>query len=453
VAKRQAKVSLGKTHNMLDGKNLWKIEVGEPPRKEYSFRDRPYLFFVVRNEGKSRRWVFRYTFDGAVKKIDIGTYPTVTLASAREAWEKHNKCLALPVPMDPKVMLEREANEAKDRSVTVEHYLEKLKNKRRGKAHRTKASYGRHWENIRKTIGKRPAIEVARPELLAKFDIETRHYATPMECKQLCVQLYGLFEMVKKDFNLPNNIASYLTFNFQPVGDFHTVKHAPPMDYREYPAFIKACHDYKVRGGPGKGTRPDISLLTEMLFLTGVRPQEPREAIWNEIDLDTMTWNVPEAHRKTGMLKGIRPIPITPLIEKILLEMKARYPKAKKTDVIFPASRDRKEGKPFFSDDAIRRHIHNSMRWYKPLNPHSARNGFISWWGHSDFADRRELAEIQLDHALPGHRVDPKLIAAYQRDTFLEPRRKMMKAFDKHCTPAKPSSATITNISKHRISA
>jgi integrase len=451
VATRQAKVPLGQTHNRLDGENLWKIEAGETPREEYSFRDCPYLFFVVRNEGRSRKWVFRYTLNGETKKVDIGPFPRVSLASARAQWKKYNAWVTSGE--DPKVMLEREANEAADKSVTVEYYLEKLKAKRRGTAPRTKASYGRQWEKIRKTIGKRPAVEVTRPELLNKFEIERLHYATPEECKQLCVQLYGLFEMVKRDFNLPNNIASYLTFNFQPVGHIRDVKHAPPMDYRDYPAFIKACHDYGVRGGPGKGTRPDISLLTEMLFLTGVRPQEPREATWNEIDLDTMTWNVPAAHRKTGMLKGVRPIPITPLIEKILIEMRERYPHAKKTDVIFPASRERKGGKAFFSDDAIRRHIHNSMRWHKPLNPHSARNGFISWWGHSDFADRRELAEIQLDHALPGHRVDPKLIAAYQRDTFLEPRRKMMKAFDKHCTPAKPSSATVTHISKQRISA
>ena len=305
-----------------------------------------------------------------------------------------------------------------------------------------------------KTIGNRPVLEVTRPELIEKFEIERLHYATPKECGQLCVQLYMLFEMVQLDFGESHNIAANLTSNFQPVGDFHTVKHAPPMDYRDYPAFIKACHDYRVRSGAGKGTRPDISLLTEWLFLTGVRPQEVREANWSEIDFDSLTWDVPKAHRKTGMLRGIRPIPITPLAEKLLREMERRYPKAKKTDVIFPASRERKDHKAFFSDDVIRRHIHNSMRWHKPLNPHSARNGFISWWGHSDFADRRELAEIQLDHALPGHRVDAKLIAAYQQDTFLKPRRQMMMAFDKHCTPrAELLPATVAHISNVRISA
>src|SRR5947199_9209490 len=115
---------------MLDGVNLWKLEDGE-------HRDRRYLFFVVRNEGKSREWTFRYTFQGNVKKIEIGTFPKVSLASARSAWEKYNRWLAEP-GVDPAIKLEAEAAEASDRSVTVEHYLAKLKKKRGGTRPRTK---------------------------------------------------------------------------------------------------------------------------------------------------------------------------------------------------------------------------------------------------------------------------------------------------------------------------
>ena len=116
------------------------------------FRDRPYLFFVVRNEGKSRRWVFRYTFDGTVKKIEIGTLQKVSLADARAACEKHAKCLALPIPKDPKVMLEAEAAEAKDKSVTVEHYLGLRKTRNAGKRNGQKLNMedtGRGFEDHR----------------------------------------------------------------------------------------------------------------------------------------------------------------------------------------------------------------------------------------------------------------------------------------------------------------
>ena len=101
MAKRQDVVPLGKTHNMLDGVNLWKREDGE-------YRDRRYLFFVVRNEGKSRKWVFRYTWNGAQRKIDIGTFPKVSLAEARSAWEKYTKWMARRE--NPADMLEAEAS-------------------------------------------------------------------------------------------------------------------------------------------------------------------------------------------------------------------------------------------------------------------------------------------------------------------------------------------------------
>ena len=38
MAKRKDEARLGQTHNRLDGENLWKIEVREPPRKEYEKR-------------------------------------------------------------------------------------------------------------------------------------------------------------------------------------------------------------------------------------------------------------------------------------------------------------------------------------------------------------------------------------------------------------------------------
>src|SRR5262249_15429115 len=149
----------------------------------------------------------------------------------------------------------------------VNAYIQKKKRKDAKRAENTKKSYNRHLETVKKVIGDRPALEVTRPELIKKFEIENLHYRTPTECHQLCVQLHGIFKMVQHDFALPHNIAANLTFNFQRRSDFSEVRHAPPMDYRDYPAFIKACHDYKVRSGEGKGTRPDISFFTEMLFL------------------------------------------------------------------------------------------------------------------------------------------------------------------------------------------
>jgi hypothetical protein len=134
------------------------------------------------------------------------------------------------------------------------------------------------------------------------------------------------------------------------------------------------------------------------------------------------------------LLGNVRPIPITPSVEKILREMERRYPKATKHDVIFPVSRPRKNGEKFFAEDTVRKFIVNSLRWHKPLTPHSCRNGFRSWADNTQ-QDRRAI-ERQLDHALPEdtevHR-NPKLKKAYEQDMLMELRWPMMKAFDAHC--------------------
>jgi hypothetical protein len=84
---------------------------------------------------------------------------------------------------------------------------------------------------------------------LQKLDIEKMHYEKPKECKQLCGQLKSLFGLVKDDFQLATNVGDRLTSGFQPLEEFHTVKHAPPMHPNELPAFIRTCREYKVRGG------------------------------------------------------------------------------------------------------------------------------------------------------------------------------------------------------------
>jgi Arm DNA-binding domain len=121
VAKTQNTARLAQTYNMLTSLDLPKLKDGE-------HRDRRYLFFVVRNERKSRKWVFRYTWKGAQRKIDIGTFPKVSLAEARSAWEKYTTWMARRE--NPADMLENEIHKAAGETVTVDTYLHKLKNKK-----------------------------------------------------------------------------------------------------------------------------------------------------------------------------------------------------------------------------------------------------------------------------------------------------------------------------------
>jgi integrase len=278
-------------------------------------------------------------------------------------------------------------------------------------------------------------------------------------CQQLCGYLSRIFEIVQKDFHLNENAGADLTIGFEASRDVHTVQHHPEFDYTEVPAFLDAVRKYKNRGGAGKGEHPTVALWLECVILTGVRQGEARLATWKEIDWETKTWDVPPENRKTGDMTGaVRPIPITPSVELVLREMQRLYPEATRDDPIFPASRERKyaPGKlaPFPSD-TIMKFIRWSLRWPRRLTSHSCRNAFVGW-GQSTGQDQRYI-ERQLDHALPGdidvRKQSAKVRKAYQRDTLLEPRRKMMNLYDAHCNRLEPLPAKVTNLSDRRRSA
>jgi integrase len=437
---------MAKVINRLDGKNLWKIEARKPPQKEYWFRDRPRLSFVVRNEGKSRRWVYSYTWNSEPKRIEIGTLAEVTLATARDLCEKYDKWRK--AGKDPKDAREKEASAAKNENVRVQVYIDQVKKAKQANRSATK-DHVRYWDEIEKKVGHRRAIDIDRNDLREIFDIENRHYATPWACKALCGHLKSIFALVHDDFptKVPANAGARLTSGFQPIKDMRKVKHAPPWPLEDHAPFILKCRNHisHIRGGGG--TRPDVSLLTECLFLIGTRPQEPREALWKEIDWDNLIWNIPFTHRKTGgLLDGHdRPIPITPSVEKILLEMKKRYPDAKKTDVIFPAARKRKPGKPpSMSDDTIYLHMHDSLCWHRKLNPNSARNGFVRWARTNKIYI--PYIERQLDHTMKEDQMAADLRGPYeQQEMYMKARTIMMTAFDKHCNGIdEPVSQEIT---------
>jgi hypothetical protein len=160
--------------------------------------------------------VFRYTWLGKGKKIEVGTFPKVSLAEARAAWTKYTAWMA--DDKDPANMQETETRKAADEAVTVETYLRKKEKKEAKRRPRTKRAYARYWEMIRKAVGRRPASEVTRRELKEKLQIEEMYYKNHADCMQLCSQLHAISKMVQIDFHLPVNAGADLTSGFPRQG-------------------------------------------------------------------------------------------------------------------------------------------------------------------------------------------------------------------------------------------
>jgi hypothetical protein len=69
------------------------IKNAKPKEKKYKLSDGRGLFIIIAPNG-SKFWRLKYRFKGKEKEYAIGTYPTITLQSAREKREKLKKLIA-----------------------------------------------------------------------------------------------------------------------------------------------------------------------------------------------------------------------------------------------------------------------------------------------------------------------------------------------------------------------
>jgi integrase len=420
------------THLLLNARrNLWSLPDGE-------YRDARRLFFKVRNGGKARSFEFRYTApDGSKKRLAIGPLASVTLADARKKAEKWNGWLL--DHRDPAVEEKKEKAQALidtgEAQTTVNVMIDRYKeSKLRKRRFNTRKSAEQSFKIIRKGIGTMPAVMVTRKIIIDKLKLEEMWQERHVVAQQLMGHLKRIFEMVQAEFHLAENAGDKLRVLLPPSRDVHTVKHHPELPYSEVPALLKAVRDYKDRSTRKSGRR-NVTYLMECVILTAVRPGEARQALWREIDWENNIWNVPPENRKTGDITGlIRPIPITKSLRLVLEEMRNRHGSRPDT----PIFRSEDTGGHFHLG-AIMKFIRWQLKWQERLTSHSCRNAFTGW-AQNKLYDQR-LIERQLDHLLEGdkesanqQKQNPKVRRAYQQDSLLEPRRRMMEAYDKHCS-------------------
>jgi hypothetical protein len=76
------------------------IRNAKPLEKAFKLYDEAGLYMQISPSG-GKLWRFKYRFDGKEKLLAVGSYPEVTLASARERRDNARKLLASEPPIDP----------------------------------------------------------------------------------------------------------------------------------------------------------------------------------------------------------------------------------------------------------------------------------------------------------------------------------------------------------------
>ena len=358
------------------------------------------LYLEVTPAG-SKLWRQKYRFGGKEKRLAHGSYPTVTLAEARERRDEARKLLSKG--LDPADHRRAARAAAEDRAGnSFEVIAREWLGKQTWVPHyRTKVEA---WfqNDIFPWIGGRPVAEVTAPEFLrcarrmeSRGAIESAHRML-QNCGQ--VMRYAI-ATGRADRNPVADLKGALA----PTPEKH---HAAIVDPEGIGALLRAIDGYK-----GSHVTRCALQLAPLLF---VRPGELRQAEWAEIDLEAAEWNIPASKMK------MRQPHLVPLSRQAIAILEELQPLTSRSQYVFPGGRSSKRP---MSENALTAALRRMGYEQGTMTVHGFR-AMARTILDEVLHYRPDYIEHQLAHAVK----DPNG-RAYNRTSHLPERRKMMQAW------------------------
>jgi integrase len=375
------------------------IRRSKPAEKAYKLFDGGGLHLLVTPSG-GRLWRWKYRFKGSERQLALGSYPTLSLADARERHAKARKLLSNGI--DP--MAERKAEKTAS-IVASEHTFQKiaeqwLEHWRGNKSARHSDTTGNRLKvNVYPFLGGRPVAEIEPMELvqLAK-SIESRGAS---DMAKRILQIIGMVcrYAVAHGYAKRNPSAEIRPSDIlKPVSKVNMAR----IDARELPALLRAMEVYEGR----QLTR----LAMKLMALTFVRTNELICARWDEFDFEARRWSIPAARMKMNTPH------IVSLSRQAIEVLELLRTISGEDELVFPGEQN--SAKPM-SNMTILKALER-MGYKGCMTGHGFR-GLASTVLHEQGYNHDHI-ELQLSHA-PRNAVS----AAYNHAIYLEPRAKMMQ--------------------------
>jgi integrase len=285
------------------------VRNAKPREKSYSLSDGDGLLLLVKGSG-AKSWVLRYWVNGKEKRAGLGKYPIIGLADARELKNAFKHELARGDNPQERKKAERE-EAAKAEAIKVTTFAktanEWYARKEPGWSLSSRVGARRILDNhLLPMLGKRPIREITTQELLnLLLDIEKETPCTAYQSKGIAGQVFQLaVTRGDADFNIVYNLRNALTIK----PPRHLAALTAPKDVAELMNRIEAY----------KGSDIVRSALWFSLY-SFQRPGEIRGATWEEMDLDSALWRLPEKR-----MKNRRPhlVPLSRQMMEILESLK-----------------------------------------------------------------------------------------------------------------------------------
>ncbi|MES2663041.1 MAG: integrase arm-type DNA-binding domain-containing protein [Pseudomonadota bacterium] len=271
-----------------------KIKVVKSEDKEFLLSDGRGLFLRVRPTG-AKDWLFIYTFDSKRRKMGLGSFEGVTLASARLEADKARDCLAkqLDPQLNQKLLIaeqtaQRKSLEAKLNRLKVSELFERWEKfelkKRKDHGKEVRRSFEK---DLIPMLGDTAAEDLSRTMVVNLLDKVVERGAPVIARNMLgdIRQMYG--------FGIVRGLVEHDPTNRLKRDDFgkkvERDRILDELEIKSLPEKLKAA----------RMTESSIAAIWIMLS-TCCRVGEITRAEWQHIDLHNKTWRIPPDNSKNA---------------------------------------------------------------------------------------------------------------------------------------------------------
>jgi integrase len=384
-----------------------KIRGAKTLRKPYKLFDGDGLFLLVRPNG-SRWWRQRYRWGGKEQLLSLGTYPEISLATARARGAEIRRQVA----NDINPSIERQSKKAAQASaasttlkaVTLEWIskFSKAKNWSEGHIELTR----RRFElNVFPWHGGKPIAEITHDDILSWLQrIEDRHAI--VSAYRLLTQVRAVFRYALKRRYVKHNPAADL--EGRDILPRARVKaHASIKDPAQLGPLLRAIDGYHGHF--------IVKCALQFLPLVFVRPGELRNARWSEFNLagKEPEWRIPAERMK---MREQHIVPLSSQAVDILRELQAM---TGPDGYVFPNVRN--AARPI-SDNTLNAALRACGYGNDQQTAHGFRSTASTLLNEQQW--NRDAIERQLAH---GER--DKIRGSYNFAEHLPERRRMMQAW------------------------
>ncbi len=380
------------------------IRTAKPLDKAFKMYDEGGLFLQVTPSG-GKWWRFKYRFEGKEKLLSFGTYPEVSLLSARQRRDQARTLLASNPPINPSDKRKDDKSErVANKTNTFELWA------------------GKWWQHWQSSKSPRHARYVMRRFELDVFDTLGKLPINDIQAQQVadCVKAIAgrdALDLAKRvhqtigqvfRYAIAHNKESKVTRN--PATDIkpsdiieaRKKENYARIEIKELPALLRAID--------ASNSQPLTRLAVKLMALTFVRTSELIQAQWSEFDLDAAQWRIAPERMK---MKTPHIVPLSRQAIHILQSLKNLTGDGL---LVFP---NRNSTNKAMSNNTILKAL-EVMGYKGRMTGHGFR-GLASTALHEQGFDHQHI-ELQL-----AHQERNAVSAAYNHALYLKQRSSMMQ--------------------------